>query len=565
MSYLFCRTAPQRRCAVVPLAVITIFASWFALAPAVSAQAQTASATLPPATDGTASAATFELADIHPSPHRNEFVADGVIRGDRYDLRSATMLYMISTAYGMPQSNIVGGPPWLGNDRFDIAAKVPQAAPREAINNMLKALLADRFKLVVHPDTRPMPAFVLTAGKGGKPKMKQSDGTGDSSCHIVEQPPAPTGTFPLRVIDCQNVTMGTFAADISGMAGGYFENPVVDLTRLKGTWDFEIRFSGRGMVALSGADGISLFDAVDKQLGLKLEQQKVPTAVLVVDSVNEKPTDNPPGVAAALPPPLPAEFEVAVIKPSGPDEQLGGAVEPGGEVHATAMPLRMMIQIAWDVEGDDQMLVGPKFMDTEKFDLLAKVYADPPSIGGSQEINPDDARIMLKALLVERFKIASHMENRPVNGYALASANPRLQKADPSERSECKEGPGADGKDPRIANPARSRLVTCTNTTMEQFATKVRALAGGYFQGESVVDQTNLPGAYDFTFNFSTARAAGFGRGVGGGTSTSPDDPTGAISIFDALSKQLGLKLEEKKISLPVLVIDHIEEKPTEN
>ncbi len=69
---------------------------------------------------------------------------------------------------------------------------------------------------------------------------------------------------------------------------------------------------------LAGSAGISFFDAVDKQLGLKLEPQRVTLPVIVVDSVNQKPTDNPPGVTTSLPPPPPAEFEVASIKPSAP-------------------------------------------------------------------------------------------------------------------------------------------------------------------------------------------------------------------------------------------------------
>ena len=93
---------------------------------------------------------------------------------------------------------------------------------------------------------------------------------------------------------------------------------MVDSTGLKGSWDFDIKWTGRGQLAAAGADGISIFDAVDKQLGLKLELQKVPMPVIVVDSVNEKPTDNPPGAATSLPP-TPTEFEVAVVKPSTPD------------------------------------------------------------------------------------------------------------------------------------------------------------------------------------------------------------------------------------------------------
>jgi uncharacterized protein (TIGR03435 family) len=530
------------------------------------AGAQTpAASAVQPAANGDASAPmAFELADVHPSPHRDDnYYSGGVVRGGRYDLRNATMLDLIGIAYKTPQERILGGPPWIGNDRFDIAAKVPQRASNEDANEMIKALLADRFKLVVHTDTKPLPVYGLTVGKSGKPKLKQSDGAGESACQGQPQAASPTpDPSNARTVVCHNMTMEQFAEQIRYMAGGYLSNPVVDQTGLKGNWDFELKWTGRGMLAQAGSEGISVFDAVDKQLGLKLEAQKLPTDVLIVDSVNEKPTDNPPGVTANIPAPPPAQFEVAVIKPSGPDERMGGNIDQAGNVNAQAMPLKMMVEIAWNIENDD-LVAGPKFMDSEKFDLMAK-----PSTDGPRQIDEEDGRAMLKALLIDRFKITFHMEDRPVNGYTLTASNPKLQKADPLERSECKEGPGADGKDPRIANPARSRLLTCTNTTMAQFVDAIRQRAGGYVQNMSVLDSTGLEGAYDFTINFSTANAVGLGRsgpGARDGNSATSDDPSGAISLFEALSKQLGLKLEERKHPMPVLVIDHIEEKPTDN
>ena len=113
--------------------------------------------------------------------------------------------------------------------------------------------------------------------------------------------------------------MADFAPLLRQYASGYLPNPVIDSTGLKGNWDFEFKWSPRALVTTAGADGISIFDAMDKQLGLKLDAQKAPQAVIVVDSVNEKPTDNSPELAATFPPAPPAEFEVAVIKSSLPD------------------------------------------------------------------------------------------------------------------------------------------------------------------------------------------------------------------------------------------------------
>src|SRR5271168_533786 len=92
----------------------------------------------------------FEIADVHVSPHRTfPFMDGGMLRGDRYNLRQATMVDLISTAYGVDAKSVQGGPPWLETNRFDIVAKAPPGTPPATLKLMLKALLADRFKLVI--------------------------------------------------------------------------------------------------------------------------------------------------------------------------------------------------------------------------------------------------------------------------------------------------------------------------------------------------------------------------------------------------------------------------------
>src|SRR5947208_15791281 len=104
-------------------------------------------------------------------------------------------------------------------------------------------------------------------------------------------------------------------------------NPVVNSTGLEGFWDFDIKWTPRGLLSQAGADGITVSDALDKQLGLKLEPQKTPGPVIVVDSVNQTPTPNPSGVATSLPPAPPPEFEVADIKPSLPGASSRGRIQ----------------------------------------------------------------------------------------------------------------------------------------------------------------------------------------------------------------------------------------------
>jgi uncharacterized protein (TIGR03435 family) len=180
--------------------------------------------------------------------------------------------------------------------------------------------------------------------------------------------------------------------------------------------------------------------------------------------------------------------------------------------------------------------------------------------------------LMVQALLKDRFKLQLHNEDRQMNGYALVADKPKLHKtSDPAARPECKEGPGPDGKDPRIANPDASRLVTCLNMTVGEFAAELKNRGAVYLnQYPPVVDATGIEGKYDFTINFSNpAMVNGAGRGgaaaTGPGGDTAAAEPSGAITLFEAVEKQLGLKLESRKVTGSVMVIDHVEENPTEN
>jgi len=147
-------------------------------------------------------------------------MSGGVLRAGRFDLRNATMVDLIAFAYGITDSEkILGGPNWLERDRFDIVAKAPQTTSPDVVNVMLQNLLADRFKLALHKDTKPQPALALTT-INGRHKLKQASGNGESGC--IGQPPTPEpGVVPYNVIACRNMTMDAFARDVRGMGGAY--------------------------------------------------------------------------------------------------------------------------------------------------------------------------------------------------------------------------------------------------------------------------------------------------------------------------------------------------------
>jgi uncharacterized protein (TIGR03435 family) len=514
----------------------------------------------------------FDIADvrIHPrSSNTNIYMTGGVLRNGRYDLRKATMLDLIAAAYSVDPDTVLGGPSWLEWERFDIAARAPAGTSPDTLKLMLQSLLAQRFGLMVRKDTQPIPAYALRPGKG-KPRLKTAEGKETPGCR-GEPRNSPPGVVLPGIVHCHGMSMEAFARGLREMAGDYLTSPVFDATGLQGEWDFDLTWINRGRLALAGSEAITIFDAVDKQLGLQLDLQKAPAPVLVVESVNQTPTENPAGVAEALPPSPIAEFDVADVKLSLPDTTQTGRLQPGGRLDLQGFTMRQLMNLAWDFPNNNELIAdAPKWLDSTKYSILAKSSTATAGAGPNLQVDIDDLRLMLRALLVERFKVAAHMEARPINAYTLLAAKPKLAKADPANRTACREAAAA-AKDPRNSNPALARLVTCRNITMDQFAEQIPIVAPGYVRS-LVKNETGLDGAYDLTVSFSTIQVAQAGAGRGGdngqppaASSSDPSDPNGAVSLFEAISRQLGLRLESRKRPVPVLVIDHIEEKPTEN
>jgi uncharacterized protein (TIGR03435 family) len=580
---MICLSTPQRKLAGAGRAGALCLLS----AAVATAQSSSPPAAVPgDATSAAASASSpaapapppqFEAADIRPSEHNIFTFMRADVHGDRYVVRDASMVDLIAAAYGVKDDHVVSGPSWLEMDRFDIDAKLPHGTAPDTLKQMFQALLADRFKLVIHTDTEPMPAFLLTVGPG-KPKLNPATGSGDSGCQNQPQPPA-ANEIPTTVDFCRNMTMAQFAQSLPGMAPAYLTEPVVDRTGLKGTWDFDIHWTPLRALQMAGPDGLSISDAVDKELGLKLEEKTAPGAALVVDKVSRKPTANPLDLEKILPP-LPAlAFDVAIIKPSSADEKGGNFGISKTSITLQNLPIKILMAVAWNLNpNDDDAIVGfPKSLEGKKFDITAKV--DPSVLADTEaELNFDTLQPMLQALLIDRFKIAARMENRPLDAYTLVAASPKLKKADPSSRTHCIEGPGPGEKDPRIANPVLGRLIHCQNMTMAEFAEQLPDLASGYLYSQ-VNNDTKIEGRWDFTLSFSmrgqlTAALGGANnpsaqgqQGSQGSQSAQPpvSDPNGALSLFDAVNKQLGLRLEKQKLSLPVLVVDHMLDAPTEN
>jgi uncharacterized protein (TIGR03435 family) len=529
----------------------------------------------------------FEAADVRVSPKtQNPFGRNMPIRGGRYEIKTATMVDLIRMAYGFDNDKILGGPNWIEMDRFDVTAKLPSGSTPETHKQMLQALLEDRFKLVTHKETKPLPAFALVQGK--KHQLKEATGTESAGCKpqvgssgpggggqlMMGNPDGTTTTIRLGPgmtveYSCRNMTMEAFVSNLRGMVGANVgTNPVKEETGLKGAWNFDLKYSlsMNGMMMMGGdTERVSFAEALDKQLGLKLEERHVPTQVIVVDKVNQKPSPNPPGTDEALPPiPMPTEFEVASIKATdtngtGP-RMMRMQTLPGGRLNVDGMQLRFLINRAFNTNNNEYVVNVPKFADTDRYDIVAKAAVT----GASVQLDMEAMAPLMRSLLADRFKMTYHTEDRPVTAYALVGARSKMKKADPNSRTWCKN----------TNAPPGTRVFQCQNATMDQFADRLQNMTGEL--SWPVANNTEVEGGWDFTLTFSMGMPmmAGGGRGGpdpgaagGGGGAAVPtaSDPTGGYTLFEAIEKQLGLKLEKQKRNMPVIVIDHLEQKPTEN
>jgi uncharacterized protein (TIGR03435 family) len=204
---------------------------------------------------------------------------------------------LIQFAYGLPESQILGGPPWLDTIMFDIDAKSDPSvdAQLHALSTeqarhqkqlMAQALLADRFHLSTHQETRQLPVFALVVAKGG-PKFKPSDLDGTSIG-------TSTGTAGSRIhVQGSDNTIALLAREIAQQLG----RVVVDKTGINARYDLTLRWTpdDRPAPMLNGTPDPNappdIFTAIQEQLGLKLVSTKGPVSVLVIDHI-ERPTPN---------------------------------------------------------------------------------------------------------------------------------------------------------------------------------------------------------------------------------------------------------------------------------
>ena len=263
----------------------------------------------------TASSPTFEVATVKPnkSGDLRQFIARQP--GGRVAVTNMPLRGLITFAYQLASFQLTGGPSWIASDRFDMVAKLegnpefpaPGAGP-DPIQLALRTLMADRFKLQVHRETREMDIYALVMVKPGVPGPALKPSTTDCAARIkagpragAPPPPIPaSGVVPCNIMGGPGmIRFGGFPLSLLTTMLGQSGRMVFDRTGLTGNWEFELHFAAeqRGQpppgvdVPAPDPDAPSLFTALQEQLGLKLESTKGPVDVLVIDSV-EHPTQD---------------------------------------------------------------------------------------------------------------------------------------------------------------------------------------------------------------------------------------------------------------------------------
>ena len=288
----------------------------------------------------TPASATFVAASVKPAPppEMGRMMVrmaggPGTPSPGQITYTNVSLKNVIMNAYNVKGYQI-SGPSWLDSERFDIVAKIPPGATREEFRLMLQNLLAERFKLALHHDTKELPVYALVVGKNGL-KMKESAKEDPAAAPAAGpdagppqikmgkdgMPQLPAGNRPgtMMMMSAGKMKMQSTRQSIGGltdMLSNQLGRPVIDETKLTALYDFTLEFApgdgiimaghagampappadgGFGGPSAGGSDdqgGPTLVTAVQEQLGLKLESKKGPVDMLVIDKLEKTPTEN---------------------------------------------------------------------------------------------------------------------------------------------------------------------------------------------------------------------------------------------------------------------------------
>jgi uncharacterized protein (TIGR03435 family) len=226
----------------------------------------------------TPSAPAFEVASIKPNTSGDPRSGTHNLPGGRVTITNQLLRDVIRTAYGSNDMEIIGGPDWMVVDRWDVVAAAAPGNPDAPWQLMLKSLLTERFKLRAHLESRERPIYRLVVARRDN---RLGPEVHDTSCRIDAVDCSRTSANTKGITSGTITSAGQTMADLGTSLSPYVERRVFDHTGLDGRYDFQLRWS----------EDLSIFTALQDQLGLKLESTKGPVDVLVIDHA-EKPAED---------------------------------------------------------------------------------------------------------------------------------------------------------------------------------------------------------------------------------------------------------------------------------
>jgi uncharacterized protein (TIGR03435 family) len=256
------------------------------------------------------SAPSFEVASVKPNKSGERPMSLQIQPGGRLNITNVPVRVMIRNAYQLQDFQIVGGPDWLATDRFDITAKAEGNPTGPQMSLMLRTLLAERFTLTLHNETRELPIYALVMARAGGrlgPQIRK----GVFDCGPLRNgpppPPTPGPRSPDDPFNCgfrvgpgRMIGRGSTMVALAASLSTWVNRVVLDRTGLAGDFDLDLEWTpdrmpqgppppGAPPLPPIDPNGPSLFTAVQEQLGLKLESTRGPVEVLVIDGA-EQPT-----------------------------------------------------------------------------------------------------------------------------------------------------------------------------------------------------------------------------------------------------------------------------------
>jgi uncharacterized protein (TIGR03435 family) len=256
----------------------------------------------------------YEVVSVKPNKSGN--FGRTQITSDGLTMPNVSLQFLIQFAFGIQDFQFSGMPGWLNSERFDIDAKMDPAVAdalqklspddqKLARQKMLQALLADRFQLTIHRETRELQVYSLTVAKNG-PKLHEAK-SGDTYANGIKYPNGGGGPGAVMLrMGPTSQTMSAQAVPISTLVRQFvttLRSPILDKTGLTGKYDFTLTWTpedqmasggvpnGQPAIAAPDPSGATLFTALQEQLGLKLESGKGPVEMIVIDHV-ERPSGN---------------------------------------------------------------------------------------------------------------------------------------------------------------------------------------------------------------------------------------------------------------------------------